>query len=98
MSCSDDAVRNFWKLARNKEEFSPIMSAPARNQSKCSLRFRFFATVALSVFCSLNYLAAQSPAPLEPGPKPPDVPSQWKPWIGEYGWRSSLALFFAWEF
>ena len=28
--------------------------------------------------------AAQSPDKLFPGPKPPDVPSAWKPWIGEY--------------
>ena len=28
---------------------------------------------------------AQSPNSIEPGPKPADIPKQWKPWIGEYG-------------
>src|SRR5260370_391394 len=28
---------------------------------------------------------AQSPNALLPGPKPPDAPEQWKPWIGDYG-------------
>ena len=32
-----------------------------------------------------GFVAAQTPSSLEPGPKPPDVPAQWKPWIGEYG-------------
>jgi len=30
---------------------------------------------------------AQSPNHLLPGPRPPDVPGQWKPWIGEYTFR-----------
>jgi D-alanyl-D-alanine dipeptidase len=29
--------------------------------------------------------AGQSFASVAPGPKPPDVPPAWKPWIGEYG-------------
>ena len=34
----------------------------------------------------LAYTAfAQSPNALLPGPKPPDVPERWKPWIGDYG-------------
>src|SRR5260370_37081285 len=31
---------------------------------------------------------AQSPNDLLPGPKPPDVPEHWKPWIGDYGTES----------
>jgi len=31
---------------------------------------------------------AQSPNTLLPGSKPPDVPEQWKPWIGDYGTES----------
>ena len=31
---------------------------------------------------------AQSPNALLPGPKPPDAPEQWKPWIGDYGTAS----------
>jgi zinc D-Ala-D-Ala dipeptidase len=30
-------------------------------------------------------LTGQSSASLAPGPKPPDIPQAWKPWIGEYG-------------
>jgi len=44
-----------------------------------------FAAIALSVFCSLTHLSAQTEPPLEPGPRPPDVPQTLKPWIGEYG-------------
>ena len=32
--------------------------------------------------------SAQSPNDLLPGPKPPEVPEQWKPWIGDYGTES----------
>ena len=32
--------------------------------------------------------SAQSPNALLPGPKPPDVPEHWKPWIGDYGTES----------
>jgi zinc D-Ala-D-Ala dipeptidase len=34
---------------------------------------------------------AQDSAGLLPGPKPPDIPAVWKPWIGEYGRRASNA-------
>lgn len=39
----------------------------------------------LFVLCVVSCHSGQSPSSLEPGPKPPDVPGQWKPWIGEYG-------------
>ncbi len=63
------------------------MSAPARDWSKRSLGLLFFAAAALPIFfiCSPKKLAAQTASTLEPGRKPPDVPAQWKPWIGEYG-------------
>jgi len=41
-----------------------------------------FATFSLLLAATL---AAQSTAPVAPGPKPPDIPQAWKPWIGEYG-------------
>lgn len=72
-------------LAHNHEESSPVMSAPAPNQSKRPVGLPFFAAVALSIFCSLPYLAAETASTLEPGPKPQDIPARWKPWIGEYG-------------
>src|SRR5262245_35774054 len=30
-------------------------------------------------------VSGQSPYSILPGPKPADIPAQWKPWIGEYG-------------
>src|SRR5580700_853444 len=61
------------------------MSRPARKQSKRLVALLVFGAIALSLFCSLTYLAAQSASTLEPGPKPHDIPARWKPWIGEYG-------------
>src|SRR2546422_6704976 len=37
-----------------------------------------------SLFSACSSLG-QSPDALLPGPKPADVPKEWKPWIGEYG-------------
>ncbi len=41
------------------------------------------AAAVLSYFSSLAL--SQSSTALLPGPKPPDAPEQWKPWIGDYG-------------
>jgi D-alanyl-D-alanine dipeptidase len=62
------------------------MSASALNQSKQPVGLLSFAAIALSIFCSHTYLAAQTASTLEPGPKPQDIPVSWKSWIGEYGW------------
>jgi zinc D-Ala-D-Ala dipeptidase len=71
---------------RNNEEISPIMTAPARHQSKRLLGVLILAAAALSsVVCALARISAQTAPALEPGPKPPDIPAGWKPWIGEYG-------------
>jgi len=72
-------------LLANYEEFSPVMSRPASNQSKRPVGLPVFRALALCIFCSLTYLAAQTASTLEPGPKPQDIPALWKPWIGEYG-------------
>lgn len=42
------------------------------------------------LFCVLIFLPGTLPlhgqsSALEPGPKPPDIPANWKPWIGDYG-------------
>ena len=43
-------------------------------------------TLALVILIQFVGVAlAQSPNALLPGPKPPDAPAEWKPWIGEYG-------------
>ncbi|HUN79948.1 MAG TPA: M15 family metallopeptidase [Phycisphaerae bacterium] len=45
---------------------------------------RLFACLALLALpASLAAFPQQTPFP-HPGPKPPDVPNRWKPWIGEY--------------
>jgi D-alanyl-D-alanine dipeptidase len=72
-------------LLPDHEEFSPVMSRPAPNPSKRLVGLPVFRALALSIFCSLTYLAAQTAPTLEPGPKPQDIPARWKPWIGEYG-------------
>jgi D-alanyl-D-alanine dipeptidase len=82
---ADDFVYSFLMLLPNHEEFSPVMSRPAPNQSKRPVGLPVFAAIAWSIFCSLTYLAAQPLSTLEPGPKPQDIPARWKPWIGEYG-------------
>lgn len=54
-----------------------------RAEVRLSSRKIAFLTPAILVLIAAN--AAQSPDTLLPGPKPPDVPSAWKSWIGEYG-------------
>jgi D-alanyl-D-alanine dipeptidase len=50
-----------------------------------SLLIRQFAfALFLSLFSACSSLGQSSDA-LLPGPKPADVPKEWKPWIGEYG-------------
>ena len=43
----------------------------------------FVAAVFLFLFCA-GASVAQSPDTLLPGPKPADIPPDWRPWIGEY--------------
>ena len=50
------------------------------------LSFRKAAVIAPVILVFLAAAAAaQTPGTLLPGPKPPEVPAAWKPWIGEYG-------------
>src|SRR5215472_7856702 len=73
-----------------------------RNSGPSPLRIRaairFFSTkilaptLAILVEFACSSLA-QSPNDLLPGPKPADIPSAWKPWIGEYGPSESSASF-----
>jgi zinc D-Ala-D-Ala dipeptidase len=93
VSCSDEFIYNFPRIARNNEEFSPVMSAPDLNQSKQSVGLLFFAAIALSIFCSFTYLTAQSPPILEPGPKPADVFLEWKQLVGIYSDEDSKHSF-----
>jgi zinc D-Ala-D-Ala dipeptidase len=68
-----------------------LRSKPVRAMSTlANLRLKF-AFQPLPVLLAALLLGApgiitgQSSASLAPGPKPPDVPQAWKPWIGEYG-------------
>jgi len=54
-----------------------------RIEIRLSLRRTAFVTPAILVL--ITAVVAQSSDALLPGPKPPDVPTAWKPWIGEYG-------------
>jgi D-alanyl-D-alanine dipeptidase len=60
------------------------MNASAKPRFAFSARLRLLLFVAF-LLCLPDTLLGQSSAPLAPGPKPPDVPQAWKPWIGEYG-------------
>jgi zinc D-Ala-D-Ala dipeptidase len=51
-----------------------------------------FSTAMLICFGVLALVTAQTPPLLETTPKPSDVPTSWKPWIGEYGSPGSPAL------
>ncbi len=60
------------------------MNAPAKSK----LTTKFLASrllCAALLFCVPALLTGQSSPSLTPGPKPPDIPQAWKPWIGEYG-------------
>jgi D-alanyl-D-alanine dipeptidase len=56
-----------------------------RSISGCAFLILF----AVSVLSTIA--GQQTPASLEPGTKPADVPAKWKPWIGEYGLSSTPA-------
>lgn len=57
--------------------------SPKLWRRRSTLRALSLATLAAAL--CMSYCAAQTPTPLEPGPKPADVPKKLKPWIGEYG-------------
>jgi D-alanyl-D-alanine dipeptidase len=53
-------------------------------------RLKFFPQLLPVLFAALllwapGIITGQSSASLAPGPKPPDIPQPWKPWIGDYG-------------
>jgi D-alanyl-D-alanine dipeptidase len=53
-------------------------------ESRLSLK-RISTLIAVTLFQFASISLAQSPNALLPGPRPPDAPEQWKPWIGDYG-------------
>jgi D-alanyl-D-alanine dipeptidase len=78
---------SFATPTRNNGDLTPIMSTFARHQPRCFRGLLFVAATALSsVAWAPAHLSAQTASALQPGPKPPDIPKMWKPWIGEYGW------------
>ena len=75
----------------------PIKGSPgpsrirASQKSHSMQRALKFSTALLIWFGVLALVSAQTPAPLQSTPKPPDVPQAWKPWIGDYGIPASPA-------
>lgn len=57
-----------------------------------TFRVRRLAAIVLWTACLPIFAAAQDKTPVEPGPRPSDVPAGWKPWVGEYGSPGSPAL------
>jgi zinc D-Ala-D-Ala dipeptidase len=53
--------------------------------TKVGFRPRTIVILTVALLGCASLALAQSSNALLPGPKPPDVPKQWKPWIGEYG-------------
>jgi D-alanyl-D-alanine dipeptidase len=64
----------------------PVRATHASRKSRLILSFQRLPILIAALFFSLPApVSGQVSALLAPGPKPPDVPEAWKPWIGEYG-------------
>jgi len=68
-----------------------LMIQGIRNNPQRAFRSRVLLLAVLAVLPGTFGGKAQD-STLPPGPKPPDLPADWKPWIGEYGSPSSPAL------
>ena len=64
------------------------MSTPAKSRLAFPFQLLPLLLAALLLWAP-GIITGQSSAPLALGPKPPDVPQAWKPWIGEYGFSAS---------
>jgi D-alanyl-D-alanine dipeptidase len=58
---------------------------------------RFLTVLAFLFLAAVVAAQVQAQSPLLPGPKPPDVPSEWKDFIGDYGPEKDDNLFFVAE-
>jgi D-alanyl-D-alanine dipeptidase len=67
------------------EAFPSLFSTPSRSEFLFTARKLILASAAIFFFCLRALLAAQTPSPLLPGPKPHAAPATWKNLIGEYG-------------
>jgi D-alanyl-D-alanine dipeptidase len=64
----------------------PVRATHAPAKPRLILSFQRLPILIAALLFSLPALVSgQVSALLAPGPKPPDVPQAWKPWIGEYG-------------
>jgi zinc D-Ala-D-Ala dipeptidase len=66
---------------------SKLVRAMSTSSAKSRLRFPFQLLPLLLAALLLwvpGIITGQSSSSLAPGPKPADIPSAWKPWIGEY--------------
>jgi zinc D-Ala-D-Ala dipeptidase len=65
-------------LLQQKGKSKALATSPTLPKRICILALGSTVLVACAAF-------AQSANPILPGPKPPDIPPAWKPWVGEYG-------------
>jgi zinc D-Ala-D-Ala dipeptidase len=59
------------------------MNTPAKSRLKFPFQLLPLLLAALLLWAP-GIITGQSSTSLAPGPKPPDIPQAWKPWIGEY--------------
>jgi zinc D-Ala-D-Ala dipeptidase len=62
---------------------NPRMASPVNSIVRTRFGITRWVCAALLLSCAA-IVAAQNANSLAPGPKPPDIPQVWKPWIGEY--------------
>jgi D-alanyl-D-alanine dipeptidase len=60
------------------------MTRRLRNRPQLAGRSRFFLAAALSILLLGAASGKTQDSSILPGPKPPNIPTAWKPWIGEY--------------
>jgi zinc D-Ala-D-Ala dipeptidase len=64
----------------------PISARNASVESRLTFPFQLLPPLlAALLLWAPGIIHGQSSTALTPGPKPPDIPQAWKPWIGDYG-------------
>jgi D-alanyl-D-alanine dipeptidase len=86
-------LRDFFAQRRTTDANGVLVTQKGKFGVRAEVRLsrKTISTLALAIFLPFAGVAlAQSPNALLPGPKPPDAPAEWKPWIGEYGEGDNL--------
>lgn len=71
----------------------PQMTRRLRHRSEPADRSRFLLAAALSALLLGASFGKTQDSTIPPGPKPPDIPTTLKPWIGEYAWPAKSGEF-----